>query len=161
MAGLSTLQSGPKGSKRNLNCQPKCFGPLGAILGPSGPFWTISNKNWFLSEMVQKCSDGPKWVPKCQKTSRFTITYPFGPLWYVDKPAMFGHFCLFYWCVFWDTLCVLLKVYFSTWCTVSFSSVIRHFKSRYSPSLSWTALYLQNNRAVNTSLVWRRTALIS
>ena len=24
----------------------------------------------------------------------------FGPLWNVDKPAMFGHFCLFYWCVF-------------------------------------------------------------
>ena len=24
----------------------------------------------------------------------------FGLLWNVDKPAMFGHFCLFYWCVF-------------------------------------------------------------
>ena len=29
---------------------------------------------------------------------------PFGPLWNVDKPATFGHLCLFYWCVFWNTL---------------------------------------------------------
>ena len=29
MAGLSTLQSGPKGPKRDQNGQPKCFWPLG------------------------------------------------------------------------------------------------------------------------------------
>ena len=38
------------------------------------------------------------------KTSRYTILDPFGPLWYVEKPAMFGHFCLFYWC---DTLYIV------------------------------------------------------
>ena len=31
---------------------------------------------------------GPKW----SKTLRLTILVPFGPLWNVDKPAMFGHF---------------------------------------------------------------------
>ena len=46
---------------------------------------------WFLSEMLQKCPEGPK---------RFTILDPFEPLWNVDKPAMFGHLCFFYWCVF-------------------------------------------------------------
>ena len=98
MAGLSTLHSGPKGSKRNLNCQPKRFGPLGTILGPCGPFWTISNKNWFfapkhlfqtllcpfgakksfLSEMVQKGPDGPKRGsnPNGQKH----LGWPFGSL---------------------------------------------------------------------------------
>ena len=62
----------------------------------------------FLSEMVQKCPDGPKGAPNCQKHPGFrfrTLLDLFGPLWNVDKPAMFGHFCLFYWCVFfWDTL---------------------------------------------------------
>ena len=53
--------------------------------------------------MVQKGSDGPKRVPNCQKHLVLpfrTLMDPFGPLWNVDKPAMFGHFCLFYWCVF-------------------------------------------------------------
>ena len=49
MAGLSTLQSGPKGSERDQNGQPKCFWPLGTLLGPSGPFWTVSNKNWYFA----------------------------------------------------------------------------------------------------------------
>ena len=82
MAGLSTLQSGPKGSKRDQNGQTKCFWPLGTLLGPSGPLWTISDKNdffapngqsrgWqscfgakhqFLFEMVKKGPDGPKMV---------------------------------------------------------------------------------------------------
>ena len=29
---------------------------------------------------------------------------PLGPLWNVDKPHIFGHFCWFYWSVFSDTL---------------------------------------------------------
>ena len=41
MAGLSTFQSGPKGSKRDQNGQPKCFRPFRTLLGPSGPFQTI------------------------------------------------------------------------------------------------------------------------
>ena len=112
MAGLSTLQSGPKGPKRDQNGQPKSFWTFGTLLGPSGPFWTISNKNWyfapkhlcktlfcpfgakksFLSEMVQKGPDGPKRGPKWSKRLRLTILVPFGPLWSVDKPAMLGHF---------------------------------------------------------------------
>ena len=101
MAGLSMLQSGPKGPKRDQNGQPKSFWTFGTLLGPSGPFWTISNKNWyfapkhlcktlfcpfgakksFLSEMVQKGPDGPKRGPKWSKRLRLTILVPFGPLW--------------------------------------------------------------------------------
>ena len=44
IAGLPTFQSGPKGSKRVQNGQPRCFWSVGTLLGPSGPFWTISNK---------------------------------------------------------------------------------------------------------------------
>ena len=67
----------------------------------SGPFWTVSNKNWyfalkhlcqpllcpfgakksFLSKMVQKGPDGPKMGPKWSKTFRLTILVPFGPFW--------------------------------------------------------------------------------
>ena len=115
MAGLSTFQSGPKGSKRDQNGQPKCFWSFGTLLGPSGPFWTISNKNWFfapkhlrqtllcqfgarisfLSEMVQKGPDGPKRVPNGQKHLGWpfwSLLDPFGPLWNADRPAMFGQF---------------------------------------------------------------------
>ena len=84
MAGLSTLQRGPKGTKMvNLSL----FDHLGTLLGPFGPFWTISDKNdffapngqnrvlqrcfrakyQFLFEMVQKGPDGPKRVPNVQK----------------------------------------------------------------------------------------------
>ena len=87
MAGLSTLQSGPKGPKSDQNGQPKSFDHLGPHLGPSGPFWTISDKNdffapngqsrvlqrcfrakyQFLFEIVQNGPDGPKRVPYGQK----------------------------------------------------------------------------------------------
>ena len=50
MAGLSTFQSGPKGSKRVRNGKPRCFWPFGTLLGPSGPFWTISNEKWFFAQ---------------------------------------------------------------------------------------------------------------
>ena len=39
----------PKGCKRDQNGQPKCFWPFGTLLDPSGPFWTISNKNRFFA----------------------------------------------------------------------------------------------------------------
>ena len=39
-----------------------------------------------------KGPEGPKKDPKWSKTLRLTILVPFGPLWSVDKPAMFGHF---------------------------------------------------------------------
>ena len=54
--------------------------------------------------------NGPKvsrWAQKGPKLSKKhlglpfrTALDPFGPLWNVDKPAMFGHF----YCFFWDTL---------------------------------------------------------
>ena len=42
--------------------------------------------------------NGPKWPrwaqegPKWSKTLRLAILVPFGPLWQVEKPTMFGHF---------------------------------------------------------------------
>ena len=49
MTGLSTLQSSPKGLKRDPNGQPKCFWLFRTPLGPSGSFWTISNKKWYFA----------------------------------------------------------------------------------------------------------------
>ena len=73
MAGLSTFQSGPKGSKRVQNGQPKCFWPFGTLLGPSGPFWAISNKNWFFApkhlchtHLGQKIHFCLKWSKRAQ-----------------------------------------------------------------------------------------------
>ena len=84
MAGLSTFQSGPKGSERDQNGQPKCFRPFRTLLGPSGLFWTIENKDklfapehlcqtllWTISDKNdlfapngQRVPDGPKRVPR-------------------------------------------------------------------------------------------------
>ena len=114
-AGLSTCQSGPKGSKWDQNGQPKCFWPFGTLLGPSGPFWTISNKIWYFApehpcktplcplgaknhfclKWFKRVQMGPKWVPNDQKHLGWpfwSLSDPFGPLWSVDKPAMFGPF---------------------------------------------------------------------
>ena len=111
---LDTFQSCPKGSKRDHG-QPNCFWPFGSLLGPSGPFWTILDKNdffaptgqsrgWqrcfgakyqFLFETVQKGPDGPKRVPNGQKHLGWpfcSLSGPVGPLCSVDKPAMFGPF---------------------------------------------------------------------
>ena len=73
MAGLSTFQSGPKGSKRVQNGQPKCFWPFGTLSGPSGPFWAISNKNWFFApkhlrhtHLGQKIHFCLKWLKRVQ-----------------------------------------------------------------------------------------------
>ena len=51
MAKHGMLFNLSKWSKWDQNGQPKCFWPLGTLLGPSGPFWTISEKNDFLPEM--------------------------------------------------------------------------------------------------------------
>ena len=48
MACLSTLQSGPKGTKM---VNVSVFDHLGPYLGPSGPFWTISDKNICLHQI--------------------------------------------------------------------------------------------------------------
>ena len=49
MSGLSTFQSSPKGSKRVQNDKPRCFWQFGTLLGPSWHFWTISDKNQFVT----------------------------------------------------------------------------------------------------------------
>ena len=74
MAGLSAFQSGPKGSKRDQNGQPKCFWPFGTLLGPSGPFWAISNKNEFFAPngcgggaSEQKINFCLKWSKRVQR----------------------------------------------------------------------------------------------
>ena len=59
--------------------------------------------------MVQKCPDGPKRVPNYQKHLGLafrTLLDPFGPLWNVDKPNMFGNFYLFYCWLFFGTPCM-------------------------------------------------------
>ena len=104
------------------------------ILFPFGPIWTLLDhfrqtqgqrrvwrwclwaKNHLLFEMVQKGPDGPKRVPNCQKHQGWpfrTLLDHFEPLWNVDKPAMFGHICLFYWCVFFGHIFHLAN--FSDW----------------------------------------------
>ena len=80
MAGLSTFQRGPKGSKRVQNGQPKCFWPFGTLLGPSGPFWAISNKNEFFApngcgggaseQKINFCLKWPKMVQMGPKGSQ-------------------------------------------------------------------------------------------
>ena len=58
MAGLSTFQSGPKGSKRVQNGKPRCFWQFGSLFGPSGHFWTISDKNQFVAPLKDKVGFG-------------------------------------------------------------------------------------------------------
>ena len=73
--------------------------PFGARVDPLGPFQT---RNDFLLKSTS-AKPYPKRVPNCQKhlgLPFWILLDPFGPLWNVDKPAMLGHFCLFYWCAF-------------------------------------------------------------
>ena len=68
---LLWLQSGPNGSQRDQNGQPKCyffFGQFGTLLSNS--------------------ADGPKRGPNCSKTLRLAILVSIGPLWNVDKPCL-------------------------------------------------------------------------
>ena len=53
IAGLSTFKSGLKGSKRVLNGKPRWFRQYGTLFGPSGHFWTISDKNQFVAHKDQ------------------------------------------------------------------------------------------------------------
>ena len=136
MAGLSTLQSGPKGSERDQNGQPKCFWPLGTLLGPSGPFWTVSNKNWyfapkhlcqpllcpfgakksFLSKMVQKGPDGPKMGPKLLSACSLSVKDQIGT--FISKKAPLGTGFSACNCLL-DSCNCLLKLWYwvpTTWC---------------------------------------------
>ena len=98
------VQMGPKrvpNGQKHLGWLDQ-FGSFRTLLGPSGPFWTISDKNdffarnaqsrgWhgcfgakyqFLFETVQKGPDGPKRVPNGQKHLGWpfwSLSDPFGP----------------------------------------------------------------------------------
>ena len=54
-AGLSTFQSGPKGTKM---VNPIVFDHLGPFLGPSGPLWTISDKEMNFLPQINKVGFG-------------------------------------------------------------------------------------------------------
>ena len=43
------LVNNPKWFKKDRNGQPKCFRPFRTLLGPSGLFWTIVNKTYFVA----------------------------------------------------------------------------------------------------------------
>ena len=94
------------------NVQPMCFWPFGIRLGTFGPFPTnidfllrsTSAKPYFVHS-VQKIHfclkwskgvrSGPKRVSNGQKHlcwPSWSLLDPNGPLWNVDKPAMFGYF---------------------------------------------------------------------
>ena len=78
MAGLSTLQSGPKGSERDQNGQPKCFWSFGTHFGP---LWTL------LDHFRQKWFFCPKWTKLGlaevlrSKISILVWNGPKGPRW--------------------------------------------------------------------------------
>ena len=57
------------------------------------------------SKSVQMGTKGSQIVKKHLGLPSRTLLDPLGPLWNTDKPAMFGHFCLFYWCFYFGTPC--------------------------------------------------------
>ena len=76
MAGLSTFQSGPKGSKGTKMVNLSVFDPFGSFqtkidffskAPPPNPTLSIWGKKSFLSEMAQKGPDGPKRALNGQK----------------------------------------------------------------------------------------------
>ena len=111
LAGLLTCQSGPRGSESAKNGQPiwDQFGPIWIPLdhfkqklifcsGAALPNPTLSisgKKNHFRLKWSKRAQMGPKGVPNGQKHFGWpfwSLLDPFGPLWSVDRPAMFGHF---------------------------------------------------------------------
>ena len=96
MAGLSTFQSGQKGSKRSKMVY-LIFFTIWDPFGQHGPFWTISNKNWFFApkhlwqtllvllgqknhfclEWSKRVQMGPKWPTRVKNSY---VDY-FGPFW--------------------------------------------------------------------------------
>ena len=58
-------------------------------------FVHLGQKNHFCLKWSKRVQMGPKWVPNDQKHLGWpfwSLSDPFGPLWSVDKPAMFGPF---------------------------------------------------------------------
>ena len=155
MACLSTFQSGPKGSERVQNAKPGCFWQFGTLLGPSGHFWILSDKNKFFARWGQRrvwrrCFWKKK-VPNCQKHRGlpfWTFWGFFGPLWNVDKPAMFSHFCLVYWCAFCSSSFIFLSFHcsvFSSFCFFRISVFLPfHFSgfSYFFFSSFWVIVFL-------------------
>ena len=84
------VQKGPKGTKMvNLNV----FDHLGPILGPSGPFWTILDKNDFFApnEQSRGCRGASEHnINSCLKRSKRVKMGPKGFL--MVKNTLFGPF---------------------------------------------------------------------
>ena len=110
-----TLQSNPKGSKKDQMVNLSVFdhlGPFWAHLDPFGPFQTridillrstsanpyfvhLGQKNHFCLKWFKRVQMGRKGVPNGQKHldwSFCSFSDSLRPLWSVDKPAMFGSF---------------------------------------------------------------------
>ena len=109
---------------------------FGTFLGPSGHFWTISDKKSicfkvgfgggafdqqiiFCLKWSQRVQTGPK-GSQMVKTSRFTISDPFGPLWTTLE-------CWQAWHV-WPFLFVLLLLFSGIPCNLTGVQVIPRFE---------------------------------
>ena len=121
MAGLSTFQSSPKWSEMGNLYVFDHLGLFWVCLDTFGPFQT-KNDFWFKSTsakpyfvlMGQQIDFCPEWSKSVQMGPKgsqhlglifWTFLDLFGPLWNVNKPAMFGHiFCFIGAFQFWDTL---------------------------------------------------------
>ena len=106
------VQRGPKGTKMVNLSLFEHLGPFWAHLDPFGPFQTridillwstsaepyfvhLGQKNHFCLKWSKRVQMDPKGFPNDQKDLGWpfwSLLGPFGPLWSVDKPAMFGHF---------------------------------------------------------------------
>ena len=82
-------------NKTNKNGQTSVdyLGPFWAHLDTFGPFRTKIN---LLSRKDKAC----------EQKIIFRFKWSKSGIWNLDKPAVFGHFCLFYWCVFFGTPCI-------------------------------------------------------
>merc|ERR1712012_657919 len=79
MAGLSPLQSGSKGSKKDQNGQPKFFF---TIWDPFGPISTLLDR--FKKELIF-CSEAP--LPTPTLLTSLPCLALFGPKWTIFRPS--------------------------------------------------------------------------
>ena len=117
------VQKGPKGSKMvNLDVFDH-LEPFWVGVDPIGPFQTKNDflfkstpaKPYFvlMGQQIDFCPEWSKSVQMGPKGSQhlglifWTFLDLFGPLWNVNKPAMFGHFLCFIDVFFWVTLYIL------------------------------------------------------
>ena len=125
MAKYGRCVNVPKWSKRVRNGKPRCFWQFGTFWGPSGHFWTISDKNQFVALWGQSRQRGAfeqkiifclKWSKRVQKGPKeFQMVKNnyvdhFGPFWTTLECWQACHV--------WPFLLVLLVHVFWTPCTL-------------------------------------------